>query len=1190
MLFVSLSSYAQDISEIGTPLITDAEQLSSPHGEDPANEGEFCVPGALIDGDPATYWHTKWAGVAEDFHYLDIAFPEEVSGDIVMYVRRRANQANNHPTVFKVEGSTDGENWALVDTVSLPFTGAGTEATSDPFTIATPVTHLRLTATDCAPAFNVFWHCAELQLYAVGGQNEDAYVQFLLNQILLKYDGHLVEDQFTFSEEVGDYTDRASYEVFKEKVRWVEQFMAGQLSETVTVEQAMAIIDEIEALYQAVLDSKVAMPPFASGYYFIKGALDYTNTIRTPILDEDGNPMLNEDGEEMYDETVTHPVMAMYVANGNLKWKSLDENKDATFLFKLTYRPETGNYDLMSCANDGRIATVAQSAAVTVDPALPDSVDNDVKISYSRKDETKGLIVSICRADQGETYTYLHMGGHGGGTGQGGDIVGWENSAEASLWYLAPVDEAEAAAMIEEYAPIRDRDAMLTSVSSMVSEGKEALAVAEDVITTIDTENPLVTDANSQFSSPYTNPDEQADADGNKYTADNVYVLLLDGKDNTYWHSDWSSTVATGTHYLQVALNDASAVQAAAFKFTRRSSADNDHVTQWGVYGTNDAEAEKGACEHLTEILTPFASKTETLTTSGFETKGYKYLRFYIDDTYMSTGAESRGYGHVSEFQLYPATVETNPTSQKTMMGELATNLEAAIAAVPADEDEITVEHYAMLKEAYDAFMERYVNPADLRAAIASAEAVIPTIVEGTTPGYWNAGATDALTAKIGEATAYDKAGVYTPGKSQDMIDALTQTTKEMMASAHNIEPGKWYRFRFASEEMYEQYGWGTGNVLDESTQGNLFDQYVNIALRNAPEGGEVSIEPIFADEMREGDALYFCNDIDEDASLFRFVPLAGDTVYAIQNKATGLYINCAGANSNNVTMSLNPTTFRVSAIGYGEVLISGINLDGVSSTNLHAQLATHRLVTWEASDLGSNSGLMIEPVDDVTGDPDRRLTREVIPGKIYAQCYPVSLSVSDGGMYTVAGTFTKDEKHYIALNTIDGAAAGEPFIYINGETSDFVEPAEGEEVMTETITLTVGDDIVKEAGMVNGLRGTFAYQWVDTGTTIFLDNRAEGATGEEGTDCTRDVSGNTAFLDFGSNTVDADGNYSLVIEVGGEINTDAIENVVNKVAKAGRIYTIDGKLVRENGTINDVKSMGKGVYILNGVKVSVSK
>ena len=35
-------------------------------------------------------------------------------------------------------------------------------------------------------------------------------------------------------------------------------------------------------------------------------------------------------------------------------------------------------------------------------------------------------------------------------------------------------------------------------------------------------------------------------------------------------------------------------------------------------------------------------------------------------------------------------------------------------------------------------------------------------------------------------------------------------------------------------------------------------------------------------------------------------------------------------------------------------------------------------------------------------------------------------------------------------------------------------------------------------------------------------------------------------------------------------------------------IYTIDGKLVLANGTLNDINSLGKGLYILNGVKVLV--
>ena len=154
----------------------------------------------------------------------------------------------------------------------------------------------------------------------------------------------------------------------------------------------------------------------------------------------------------------------------------------------------------------------------------------------------------------------------------------------------------------------------------------------------VDASRPLISSA-SQLSSPFTDPIEGSIEE------------LLDGNTSTFWHSTWhGGNVANGTHYLQVE-NVESYYGDVAFRFTRRNTS-NDHITLWSVYGTNTSDAEKAACTLLAEdISTPYGTGTETVTSSIFNTKGYRYLRFYIDGT--STG---RGYGHMSEFQLYPAT------------------------------------------------------------------------------------------------------------------------------------------------------------------------------------------------------------------------------------------------------------------------------------------------------------------------------------------------------------------------------------------------------------------------------------------------------------------------------------------------------------------------------------------------------
>ena len=37
-----------------------------------------------------------------------------------------------------------------------------------------------------------------------------------------------------------------------------------------------------------------------------------------------------------------------------------------------------------------------------------------------------------------------------------------------------------------------------------------------------------------------------------------------------------------------------------------------------------------------------------------------------------------------------------------------------------------------------------------------------------------------------------------------------------------------------------------------------------------------------------------------------------------------------------------------------------------------------------------------------------------------------------------------------------------------------------------------------------------------------------------------------------------------------------------------GNVYTLSGRLVRRNANLNDLHSLGRGIYILNGTKIIV--
>lgn len=149
----------------------------------------------------------------------------------------------------------------------------------------------------------------------------------------------------------------------------------------------------------------------------------------------------------------------------------------------------------------------------------------------------------------------------------------------------------------------------------------------------------LVTNV-SQLSSPYTEPTEGSLAE------------LLDNNAETYWHSIWTGgEVAPHTHYLQVDLTE-SVNENICMQVTRRQSV-NDHISQWGVYGSNSATAADSDWEDLASVSMPYVSNTETRISAPFDTKGYRYLRFYIDNTTGEDNGPTRGFGHLSEFRLY---------------------------------------------------------------------------------------------------------------------------------------------------------------------------------------------------------------------------------------------------------------------------------------------------------------------------------------------------------------------------------------------------------------------------------------------------------------------------------------------------------------------------------------------------------
>lgn len=945
-----------------------------------------------------------------------------------------------------------------------------------------------------------------------------------------------------------------------------------------------SLVADIKAAYEAVLAARNTTLTLADGYYRIKTGMRYytTETITDPETTE-------ETTVTTYVDKYMKSVLDGQTIYG--RWGSTDElSSDCSILWKVTSKD--GYYDIQNMATDSRFNDVETSAAQTMSLTSENLMAIEPVATY--EGVTYANIRVSTQAAGGSLY--LHQNKHNAGKGTGDNLVGWSTSFSydtnqdnpvivgGTEWVFEPVADNEAQEIIKNYEPIKNEVMMKERYKIMIADAKEKLEIARDIHTQIDG-TPLITDV-AQLSSPYTEESEGS------------LEALLDGNASTYWHSDWTNNTATapGIHYLQAEITEVDVTTIAAV-FTRRPVTGN-HVTELGVFGTNDPEAEKDACEDLVTLSTPYGVNTETITTAPFDTKGYKYLRFYVN-------ANSNGnyIMHMSEFQLYRAQIDASYTTQATVMGDIFTNLENVVKEqADLEIEDLTEVEYNALKEAYDAFIAVFVDPTTLRETLENLKDMSNIIVVGDQPGFWSAdNGAASFKALYEEAVAYDKAGAYTEEKSQGYVDSLNKQSEDIYASANKIQTGKWYRIRFASEEEFDNYGWDkvagnaqvTGGI---QTSAEMFGKYIVAAEISTEtksyedEEGESHDVTVYtvktedgADVLGLGDRLYFAakDEIvkDDDLDLFRFIAV-GDSAYLLQNKGTNLFLKAAGG-SGAVSLSVHPSLFNVRAIGYGENVIAAKSFTGENQNYLHGQVAANMLVTWNAYTPGSRSGFYIEEAGDVTSDYEGKdFNMPILYGALNTFCYPMELATKEGQMWSVNGVDM--ENNSITLVKIQKAVGGRPFIYINGKTEDY--DAEEE---TEMITFTHGYSIDGiEPQTSSFLKGTYSSIVIDRGDIYCSGNEFKVNTVEKDAimvELTR-VGANHAYISAETPFSTTEG----LDVIWDENTTDAIQAALTNVSHSGALYTIDGRLVSKKATLNDIQKFGKGLYILNGTKVLV--
>jgi hypothetical protein len=326
----------------------------------------------------------------------------------------------------------------------------------------------------------------------------------------LQYDKYLAILDMHTGDAPGDYSEEA-----------VQEFIDALDNANVRLEEAtFESVDEIKACsdrivnaYNAIPATKVPFSGLASGYYRIRGGMEY-NT-----------------GDK---------YMLGYRNEGKLygKWGTPDldiEEENIQALWKITAVTDS-TYDVVNMYHKGRFMKVARSTncEMTTDEAYADSLLAFDVVGTDHIEEITFLNIRL-NMQEARNYYYLHMGGHSDGNGDSGYLVGWssswdenkmmDNNCGASEWWFEEVPEDEAQEIIDAYD---DRtDILKDEFKMMLDKAPGMLTIARDVQKVYDETLPLVSDEN-----PITSPcSDSAEGQHIEY--------LWDGDTGNFWHTDW---------------------------------------------------------------------------------------------------------------------------------------------------------------------------------------------------------------------------------------------------------------------------------------------------------------------------------------------------------------------------------------------------------------------------------------------------------------------------------------------------------------------------------------------------------------------------------------------------------------------------------------------------------------------------
>lgn len=770
----------------------------------------------------------------------------------------------------------------------------------------------------------------------------------------------------------------------------------------------------------------------------------------------------------------------MYAVPGQVKWTNWDGSQEAEFIWEAIDRFD-GTY-LLRNIGTGEFVSGSGKASSTGSPCIitsPDSTGQAVRFTNVGQGQ---FLINHKNTENLHAEWYENNQ-----IGASNNVVSWMSEINsASAWYIDPIPSDS----IEYWQAISKQLQLDRTLAELlaIAQNKYALGNAYDV----DYDTPLLTakeqilsNAAHMSTDPYTNEHGVwgTDQDGGGYPA------LIDNDSISFFHSAWGGTISEW-HHLDFDLGQEQ--NAIALSYSVRFNNNNNFPTAYNIYAAKaDADTSKIESWQLIRTFSDQPVDLNTVFHPGIELMdAYRYLRFEVTATKNNAKVNGYPFFALSAMQVYPATIKATCFNAVTPVAlELNDMIKIASTVRPG---ETTQEDINQLQQAIDNYLAEFADPTALQQTVDSIrtnvlnriitvdkEAEINGLQIYPDPGTWHPSQKQLLEETILRAENYlaegSELGFYTKDNLQRLRDELLQTVGELARPrpfhyADSENQGTWYQIASCNRYFYANSNENKYNMR----QGMIYIQDPEGQMENATLGWAPT-------DMLES------NNIPAAYTEWRFVAMT-DSTYAIQNRATGLYIS--HRTTHPATLSTTPVAFKINDIGYGAYTFKGYHLDGqpVDNNYLHAQSFGNLLVYWNNDAINSGSAWEIwntedyrtdeagEPANDFIGEIRVEKFTRLEFGKLQAMCYPIDLRLTDdftgdiSPLYTIAAA----DAEKVTLVPATEVKAGTPFFYLAGNTqlSDTETSLFNSVQVSACIPCTPA--IVGTPGSANGLIGNY--------------------------------------------------------------------------------------------------------------------